>query len=225
MKTLAVAISFIIVVALSSCKNPCKGYVSYNKIDPRLRNYIFQAGSYWVYQDSASGAIDSQIVFKFVDKYVQTDPCQQPVTPPSNPTHECCGPYSYDLLTMSVVAFKDSRMDSLLFTAGNSGLGLESYDQSVSTKSDDLFLLDPGSPPGPDTKYRLFYLGKINALTQNGVNYSDVLVFQTRYNSQLTLYFTCTTDLYFCSGYGIIKKIEHTSSGDVVWTLKRFSLI
>lgn len=222
--------ALIALLAICRCKNPCKGYVSYDQIDPRLRDYFFQVGSYWVYQDSASGDLDSQLVFKVVDKYVQTNPCQQisnppSVTPPSLPTHDevCCGPYNYDLLTMSVVAFRNNKRDSLEFTAGKGRIGLESNNQSI-LNNDLLFNLSPGTPPGPDAEYRLYYLGKINALSQNGVNYSDVAVFQTRYNAQYTYYFTCTTDLYFCLGYGIIKKVEHSASGDIVWKLTRFNL-
>ena len=50
---------------LPSCKDPCKGYGGYYSNSNDLKKHSFKIGSYWVYQDSASGILDSQSVFYY----------------------------------------------------------------------------------------------------------------------------------------------------------------
>lgn len=48
---------------LSSCRNPCDGdFWYFYPISSDLRQQSFKPGTYWVYQDSISGTIDSQSV-------------------------------------------------------------------------------------------------------------------------------------------------------------------
>lgn len=50
---------------VQACKNPCKNEGGYTNIASQLKKYSFKPGSYWVYQDSASGIIDSQVVYQY----------------------------------------------------------------------------------------------------------------------------------------------------------------
>ena len=55
-----------IICLLPSCKGPCKGFGGYVcQISGELKKYSFKPNSYWVYQDSATGIIDSQEVVSY----------------------------------------------------------------------------------------------------------------------------------------------------------------
>ena len=55
-----------IICFLPSCQNPCKNAGGYLfPIGNQLKKYSFEPGSYWIYQDSASGIIDSQSVYSY----------------------------------------------------------------------------------------------------------------------------------------------------------------
>jgi hypothetical protein len=135
------------------------------------------------------------------------------------PSHQYCGPYYYDILTMNIID-PLNLIDTLQYSGGSTGIALDPLNPN-NILGEDIFLLNPGNPPGPDTEYRLYYLGQINTMLQNGVTYTNVAVFQNQYNALYTYYFTCTTDLYLCLGFGIVKKVEHTTNGDKVWKLIR----
>ncbi len=55
-----------IICFLPSCKGPCKNAGGYLvQVGNQLKKYSFKPGSYWIYQDSASGTVDSQSVYYY----------------------------------------------------------------------------------------------------------------------------------------------------------------
>jgi hypothetical protein len=220
MKNYIIAFMFIILVfgTISSCKKgDCTGVTTYSTIDTRLSNYFFKVGSFWVYQDSASGLIDSQTVVGYTYALHQLD--STPTSGGGSPSHSYCGPFYFDILSMIVIDFKNGMTDSILCSSSGEGISIESLNPN-SDLGEDIFNLNSADPGT-----RLLYLGSISTFFQNATNFNNVQVFQSQYSPLYSYYFTCNTDLYFCSGFGIIKKIEHTSGGDRVWQLKRFHLL
>lgn len=69
MKIFFVSLIFGLICLLSSCAKQCQtGQYNASASNP-IKSYFFKPGSYWVYQDSASGIIDSQSVYNYYARY------------------------------------------------------------------------------------------------------------------------------------------------------------
>src|SRR4051812_28248698 len=61
----------VAVLFWSACSRP---YTIYFNVDPFLKSmFNWQAGSYWIMQDSASGQVDSFYVTAWVDFYINSE--------------------------------------------------------------------------------------------------------------------------------------------------------
>lgn len=55
-----------VALSMSCCRNPCKdNWWYFFPIAEDLKKQSFKPGTYWIYQDSATGTIDSQSVFYY----------------------------------------------------------------------------------------------------------------------------------------------------------------
>jgi len=235
MKKIPVIISaLLLLVAVNSCKNPCKGVQIYLQIDSRLLNYVFKPGSYWVYQDTVDGIIDSQ----FVNQYqYSTHVLDHNFPAKSDP---CQAPRYLDILQMSFVSVQNNVLKDTLgigasFSFNSNAINTISIYEHFKQPNEtgitcfeldysQVGLIDRGSGFGSNT-YTWSYEGKQNVVTSGGGNYTNVNIFRIQITDPNSTRFTNPTDLYFCSGFGIVKIVEHRPTGDVPWNLIRYNII
>jgi hypothetical protein len=241
----------IFLLIIHGCKNdPCKGIVTYPKLDPRIPNYFYKVGSYWVYRDSVDGITDSQYVYSYQYRVHYRDPIDtpdkyyQPVGHGPGHSYDYCGPYYLDDMKMHLQSFENGILkDTFTFDAlgtGNITAGVNIYEHdtpSLSITSVTGFFL--GWP-------RLGFLDCCYSSKQNGSSYdttaswyngvqpavvsgpytfTNVAVWGIQIGDGSSTFFAYHTDLYITSGSGIIKIIQHLPTRDVTWDLINYHIV
>jgi hypothetical protein len=236
---------------LTACrKNPCDGVVTYQKLDTRLTGYIFKPGSYWVYYDSIDGIRDSQYVFSYSYRIHYRDPIDTPqrfyytAYPSGASSDTYCGPYYKDSLSMAYISYQNGLLidtmqlfyytatltlnDNLLFFHENffpSSLNfLPVFDlnppDSIGLQYTESDI--PGLPQADTTKF--WYRGSLPSLSTSTAIFNTISVFGVQLIDQNSTKFKYPTDLYFSSGAGIVKMVQHRPSGDVPWILVNYHI-
>ena len=239
------------VISLTGCKNnPCNGIVTYQKIDTRLTGYVFKPGSYWVYLDSVDGIRDSQYVYSSSYRIHYRDPIDTPtlfyqrVSPGGAVGNLYCGPFYTDSLWMSYVSYQNGIIkDTLnlftytpLFTSNGERLLLWEnlfpkalpYIGAFQLKTPDSIGLvyseyNDLEMPLADT-IRFWYQGVQPSLATPVSTFNNVTVFGVQFIDQNSTRFKYPTDLYFASGSGIVKIVQHKPTGDIPWTLINYHI-
>jgi hypothetical protein len=204
MKTITLAMlmsSFICL--LPSCKHNCSGVSIYYLHANLLKPYSFEPGSYWVYRDSASGIIDSQVVYDYYtrDRVVVG---QGPVGDGS-----WCDDYA-DGFGMSIGSFWDSHFHDTIFY-GNAVI-YSSLSTSVIKVRYSTFPL-----------YTNIYSYNVFTNTPTLTNYTvsshtfpRVHLFTSDFNSQM----------YHVDSIGVVRWVfNDTVNGQRTWDLLRYHVI
>lgn len=239
-KKIAIALLLAGMVMFYGCKNPCKGVITYISVDNRLLNYVFQPGTYWIYQDTVDAIIDSQYVYKYIhlvhDEYLNPDTIKGP-----NP-YTCRDPLYTDVLQMQTMSFYNNIFaDTLMIEAAGSSQNVTNESNMLSifehwntsnTTGLPCFILDYSKigliyswPTTLTDTSSLSYEGTLGNLITAAGTFSNVNIFRIKNADPTSTRFTYPTDLYFCSGYGIIRIVEHRTSGDVPWNLLRYKIV
>ena len=235
------------ILMLWGCKSdPCKGVVTYAKLDAQEFNYFFKVGTYWVYRDSADGITDSQVVCSYVYNQHFRDPGDTPhIYPAPHGGSTYCGPYYLDYINTQVLSFQNGILkDTLNFSAAGQYL-------SSSYVSGGIFehIVGNGYTSGT-TFFDLTWprLGLENccyAICQNGASIDttgtwvypvQAIVNTGPYTFQnVGLWaiqicdggcprFAYRTDLYVASHFGIVKMVQHQPGRDVRWDLINYHI-
>jgi hypothetical protein len=69
------------------------------------------------------------------------------------------------------------------------------------------------------------YEGKIGALSVSSYTFTNVMIYRVQIIDPRYTKFNNPTDLYFVSGAGIVKMVEHRASGDVPWDLISYHIV
>ena len=77
--------------------------------------------------------------------------------------------------------------------------------------------------PNNDT-IRLWYGGDLSTIATPISTFSNVNIFGVQFIDQNSIRFRYPTDLYFVTGAGIVKMIQHKPSGDIPWTLVNYHI-
>jgi len=187
-----------------ACKNPCKDPSwYYPPFQSQLKKYSFEPGSYWVYQDSASGIIDSQTVYYYN--------AQNHVTVGSGYTGNGgqCDEFG-DIFNMGIVSLWNGVVHDSI-GLGNNILGF--------TGSDIIIVY--GHPTSESDIYRYSAIGGTGTVTlQNfivsGQTYPIVYRYISNFNSLM----------YHVDNVGAIKWVfNDTINGQRTWNLLRYHVI
>ena len=204
MKTIFIFIFLFLVIVLPSCRNCNYSYPDYT-IDPGTKSLFAKSGSYFVYHDSIDHIIDSQYVnsYKYTIGAVGV-----------GDLFDGCGATADELKIIQLSYRNGLFYDSIYLAASistfNSPLGssISYYEGSQISQAGFVYSSDLYIP---------------NSLTVGGTLYPTVYKgYQQRiiHNSD-----TIPTDFYFAPNFGIIKRVEHRSTGDVSWDLIRYHIV
>lgn len=231
----------IILISLYGCKsNPCKDIQTYPKLDPRMTNYFFKVGSYWVYRDSVDGITDSQYVYANDYRIHYRNPADTPnklyLTSgiSGQPTDIYCGPYYLDNIEMRVISFQNGVIkDTISLYATSSGDGKNAIiyekDTAINGAVAIAFYLDWSKLGFLDccftqgTSTGTWYEGTQSTTSSGNYVFNNINIWRVQIGS--SPHFDFPTDLYITSGYGIIKMIQHKPSVDVKWDLINYHVI
>lgn len=201
-----ISIFSLLIILLFSCKKDAEEQVQGpTEIDKELiDHYIFNPGSYWVYQDMFNN-IDSI----FLDEKIVgvTDPC----------SNDTCERYNYTKLL-----FSNSRQDSSFnyyykesFIRLNGGGVWGQNGQPIYEVDSYLFIGYEG----------LMLTSRIEQMEVSGITYHDILVYSVKVDYQAADEFKYDTDMYFAPDIGLIRKITYDPNlGVQFWDLISYHL-
>jgi hypothetical protein len=233
-----------VLLVLHSCKtNPCDGIVTYPKLDPRLPNYFYKPGSYWVYRDSVGGITDSQYVHSYLYRIHYRNPADTP-----NPYYQAtatgitsstyCGPYYLDDIQMRIYSNLNGVLTDSFFILSSSGggavAGVSEHGTAMQSSGTLEFILDWTkigflnccdyiTPQGDTTG--TWYYGIQPSVSSGNYNFQNVQLWTVQIGDGSSPWFTHPTDLYITSGSGIIKMVQHLPTGDVKWNLINYHIV
>lgn len=190
-----VFILLLILASFPSC-NDCNQYIT---TDQRLFHYVFKAGSYFVYIDSAENIIDSDYVIQYT--YV-------PNGTPLTHVDDC---YTYgNALGMEQVSYRNNIFyDNYFYNASPTDIVL------IDTKGYDYYRSTIFNPSLDTVSIHNFPVGgNIVPVIYKG---ESAIILEGSNN--------VNTDFYLAPDYGIVKKVEHRATGDVIWNLIRYHIV
>ena len=239
MKKLLVLIPLAMSIYLQSCKNPCDGVLQYDPIKNELNSYVFNVGSFWAYRDSLSGATDSQYVYEYIKNIHKRDPVDTPKPYYSRTSISggradfYCGPYYLDELYMTMRRFNNGVLvDTGQIKANAFDNGVLVYIEHVNTSKVVYSHILYADASVGRYGYHLYgtpqdfkYLGAIPTITIGGNNFSNIDVYRLQQHDVNSSLFSDSTDLYIAKNAGIVKRVNHTASGDVVWNLTNYRIL
>lgn len=201
MKKGFVFIVVLISLLCDSCKRCGSGD---NATDARVSSCFFKVGSYFIYNNATEQIIDSQYVLSY---------SYQPNSALLGFYDECGNIYA-NSYKMWVISYRNGLYyDSIYSYSGNP----DDLYYDYGTRAPFGALFDPSSNGQPccpplDTPFNNFAVG--------GNVYATVYKVS---NCEL-FHDTVPTDLYFAPGYGVVKRLEHRTSGNVSWDLIRYHI-
>lgn len=195
-KAFCLLIVSLSLILLDSCKS-CNTYIP---VDPKIMSLIFKPGSYFIYSDSADHITDSQYVYQYAYykegvNYYYEDGC-----------------YSY---YATVSASHSSFRNGVFFDNIDLQVKFDPYDLII---SDSL---------GTYYSARVFS-AYLDTITLNNYNINGHIYPKVYKGNPLTILesgISIPTDIYFAPNYGIVRRVEHRSTGDVNWDLIRYHLV
>jgi hypothetical protein len=189
-----------IICFLPSC-NDCKG-VNAGYLIPigsQLKKYSFEPGSYWVYQDSVSGTIDSQSVYYYTaQNHFQIDAAYG-----TNGVQDC--PIYGDVFSMSAASFWNGiPHDSIFWSNNNHGYTANAINISYTIGQQYYYGFDIN---GIDTLTNFSVSGHTYSQVHLNNSYPNALIYQV-------------------DNVGIIKYVfNDTINGQHTWNLLRYHVI
>ena len=195
-------IGFICV--LPSCKKPCS-QTYFFPIGNQLKKYSFEPGSYWIYQDSASGTIDSQSVYAY---------SAQNHVPVGNDWYDGGCTVFGDAFSMSVASFWNGMIHDSIFWGNNNGYSAGEVVVSYSTNLQ------------PQCYYEYYAIGlytdtltkTLNNFTVSGRTFPKVYLSVSDVNNHALM--------YHIDNIGVVKWVfNDTINGQRTWNLLRYHVI
>ena len=203
MKNGFVFIVVLISLLCDSCKKcDCNVYAT----DSRVSSSFFKVGSYFIYNNATDHIIDSQYVISY---NYQPNSVVVGLGADCNPK---CYTSTYKMWVISyrnglyydsIYSYSDNP-DDLYYDYGNRAPFGAFFDPSSDGQS--------GHAP-LDTPFNNFAVG--------GNVYAKVY----KVSNCEIFHDTVSTDLYFAPGYGVVKRLEHPTTGNVSWDLIRYHIV
>lgn len=218
---------------VQSCKNPCAGVDQYSHLNSDFTPYIFHVGSYWVYRDSSSGAIDSQYVYEYIKSTHKRNPIDTPnpfygISATGHKDDYYCGPYYIDENYMNLLRFENGILTDtqrIRADATNELYFIEHLNGSNAVGS-LIAYTDPTRGKYGNLGYEYFvYLGHLNTLQNGALAFNDIDVYRLQQKSVNSNLFSDTTDIYIAKYAGVVKRVSHIASGYKVWKLENYHTI
>lgn len=183
------------ICVLPSCKKPCS-QTYFFPIGNQLKKYSFKPGSYWIYQDSASGTIDSQSVYAY---------SAQNHVPVGNDWYDGGCTVFGDAFSMSVASFWNGMIHDSIFWGNNNGTSANGVVFSSSINPEDFYGYRDGLYT--DTLINFAVLGRIFPKAYLSVSSNHALI-------------------YHIDNLGIVKWVfNDTINGQRTWNLLRYHVI
>ena len=201
MKNIFFASLMISISCFTPSCNKCKDVGGYYPDASQLKKYSFKSGSYWVYQDSITGIIDSQSVYYYT---VQNNVVLG-YTTGANGDIYC--PVSTDAFNMSIASFWNGVLHDSVFIGNQNGVSAtEVLVNYYGTQPVYGFWIDGN---GSQT-------AMLTSLTVSGTTYPTVYRDFSSYNSVI----------YHVDNIGVVKWVFNDSiSGQHTWNLLRYHVI
>lgn len=196
-------------LVLTSCKkedNPPD--ITYYYLPSTLTPYMFNAYTYWVYENDSTSVLDSIIVTSTKQGFFT-----QPPTHPGTPSYTQIEYYKVNLHSY----FTNTDYVDFLF----SGLITRNGDESPNFGQPVLLAQ---YAKGSKT-FGAQVWDKIDTLSINGIMFHNIEVMKIIANEQHQGVFTYDTYLYYQDSIGLIKKITDQGDGNFdSWSLKRWHI-
>jgi hypothetical protein len=187
------------------------------------------------------GIRDSQYVYAYIHlthyEYINTDT----LSPVNH--QECPGPLYTDELQMHILSFYNNIFNDTLAIGASFGNGnytintLSIYEHYNLPNQTGIpaFELDVSQiglveyfltvKAGIVDTSNLWYEGNPANISSGAYTFPNVNIFRIQILDNYSTRFTNPTDLYYASGYGIVKIVEHRPTGDVSHDLVNYKII
>ena len=197
------AFGLFVILITTGLLHSCKKCGSDTKPYPIVPSCFFNAGSYFIYNDSIEHIIDSQYVFYYSYQSGQStngymiDDCS----------------YGFDLILMNESSFRNGLFYD--------NIHMKNMDPSQIYLWDSLgyYWANQGGvvfSVGNNDSFSNFSVGATVYPKVYKFNYPMRIIENTD---------TVALDLYFAQNYGIVKRVEHRPTGDVSWDLIRYHIV
>lgn len=193
-----------------NCGNP------YTRMEQGAANYLFNDSSYWIYQNTSSLEIDSQVVF-YSCRYTR---------PTGKPASGCEVPLTYEW-NYYVEQHVYGDIDSFAFTC-IAPYKFYYFSRPFTISTPTLLRMQIGDLDmnEGDNNETITFLEQYDSLVIGDSTYSNVSVFHILAVAQPVAAFPYEMDLYFAPNIGIVRKVEYnTPSGTQMWDLVRYRTI
>ena len=213
MKTLYILAFTVIGIAITSCSKDKRlnnsRTTKYFYLSEGIKQFKFEAGSYWIYQNDANSAIDSVVVTSTENGFFSSTP----------PVHGNSGSKS-EFYKMNLKSFAtDLTYNHYLteYSLKRNGGGEYGEDgQPILVNNMDTL----------EVFYGLKTIAKLPTMTINGYTFNNVTETKIIASQQHLQTFQNDTYLYFTASVGLIKKVTDLGNGNFeTWSIKRWKTL
>ena len=189
-------IAFVVILISLSCCGCRKCGSPDNPTDSRVSSCFFKVGSYFIYNDTTDHIIDSQYVFLY---------SYQPNFFPS--VSDGCTSYT-NSYNMQMISYRNGLLYDTISSLCDASPGYVAWSHGAGSSASAYY-------PGMDSSFNNFVV--------------DGHVYPTVYLTGDVIYgvtpaSNIQVDYYFAPGYGVVKRVEHRTTGDVSWDLIRYHI-
>ncbi len=198
-------------------------YPNYTPTQPIKDYAIFKPGTFWVYQDSATGVLDSVWVYQYSQT---TDTVQKPAN-----TYNICPVYLYRTFSSKYHSNNYVEFNTGFEILNGSNMILESVIDSASYIGDYVKLHSPlveGKTMSYITDDDCTFMKKYSSYTFNSIVYNNVLKYH--HSRDMSSYYFINyqhhenkTQVYYAPNIGIIRK--EIIDSNKVWNLIRYNIV
>ncbi len=216
----------ICLTGCQKCKEKQPEPVVYTNVEPSqpVKEYcIFKPGTYWVYQDSTSGILDSVWVYQYTET---TDTFEKPTN-----TFNICPVYLYRTFSSKYRSNNYIEFNTTFQIASNSNMVLESVIDSTGYIGQYVKLHSPfinNKVMSYITQDNCTFLQQIPTIQLSSITYSNVIKYKhsrdfSSYYFINYQHFENKTNTYFAPNIGMIRK--ELPDSNKVWNLIRYNIV
>jgi hypothetical protein len=195
------------------CHGNCCDYVPVYYLNTGLYPYLFKTGTFWVYKNQTTGAIDSEYVYNYVHD-TATSGFQGGPGYCGNVAQEEWNYWSLSFLNGVLV---DTTLSGI--TASQPDISKEIALLTSNThfqNGQTIFVLEPVN----SELAGLYYRGTVPTLVVNGYTYNQVQQFYLNISQSVPIADSSNSMLYYVANVGLIRKTVYTNATDSVnWDL------
>jgi hypothetical protein len=192
------------------CEGPCCNYQHVYYMNTQLFPYLFKTGTYWVYKNETTGAIDSEYVYSYLHDTTRVSTLG---------SYEC-GSYSNERWYDSCLSFYNGNLIDTTIIGGQAQFaGLPQWitiynnicnsGPNPTHEPQVIFILDALS----NYNYGgVYYYGTIPSLTVNGVPYQQVQQFYLNIMQTTSQVDSLSTKYYIEKNIGIVRTTTYSSN-------------